>query len=146
MKKIYILCVGLVLAQQSFADFKTIEGEWYAYSRASEAIYGKLLISGDSLVWGVSSNNSQSDNEIVFPCKAKIVYSFDQSSNLHEIKLENKICDFENMANSHISKKLGSWKVEIVKESTRRLEAKFYDFSESGSEMGNGVFHKYFPR
>jgi hypothetical protein len=129
MKNILILFLAFSSVQVCRGNDQ-LEGEWEAYSRAGQAVYGKVVIDANSIKWGVPTTNGVIDENKPLPCKAEYSYEFEKEFNLHSFKLKNKECDYANMANSHISKNLSEWKIEIVKERARRLEAKFNDFDE----------------
>ena len=130
----------------SNAAVDVLKGDWDAYSKSSQAIYGKVVINNDFIHWGVPKVKGKVGANEALPCKAEYKYSYDQSKKLHTIKLINKICAYEDMKNSHISKKLSHWNIEIIKERSRRIEAKFYSYTDSDKQSGKGIFYKYLPR
>jgi hypothetical protein len=136
-----IITFSIVLSPICTADISSIKGKWEAYSRSSQAIYGNIIITDNLIRWGVSTIKGGNTDKLP-PCKAEYKYTFEKASNLHIIKLLTKTCNLKNMANPQFSKNLDQWNVRLTKELSKRIEAKFYDYSESGSVMGDGIFHK----
>ena len=130
----------------SNAAVDVLKGDWDAYSRSSQAIYGQVVMNNDFIHWGVPKINGKLGANKSLPCRAEYKYSYDESKKLHTIKLSNKICAYEDMKNSHISKKLSYWNIEVIKERSRRIEAKFYSYTDSDEKSGEGIFYKYLPR
>lgn len=137
----YCICILLLISPLAKADVETVMGRWVTYSKGGVAIIGTITVSENSVTWGVTKNDA-------LPCKARYDYSYDEAEELHIIKLKNKECDYENLANAHISTKVKQWNIEIAKKqpSRSRIKAKFREYNDKGSLSGVGVRYKYIPK
>lgn len=146
MNKLIIVIVLLSFSTLASSSTDIMFGTWEAFSRSSQAIYGSIDFSAKSIEWGIKTENGERVFNKGYPCKSKYTVLYNENEKVYFYKLTNKSCDYNNMKNAHVHKKLTGFRISIIKNTMWKQEAKFVSLTEEYKSSGTGVFYKPVPR